>query len=105
MWEIRGNQLFLKAVDGVYHRKALFFWKKLARYNLKILFPKAKNRLVKATWYSGRLRIPQGKMTLYDDDYRSCFEQEVIVTIEKGVIKRMVTLDNMKRRLTVNPIA
>ena len=102
LWEIRGNYLFLKEVDGVYYRKALFFWRKLARYSLKILFPKAGNRLVKATWYSGRLRIPQGKMTLYDEDYGSRFEQEIIVTIEKGMIKRMVTLDNMKRLLTVN---
>ncbi len=102
-WEIRDNQFFLKEVDGEYERNAFFFRKRSARYSIKTLFPKAGNRLVKASWYSGRLRVPQGKMTLYDEDYRSRFEQEIIITIEKGVIKRMVILDNTKRMLTVNP--
>jgi len=101
-WEIRDNQLFLKAIDGNYERTTLFFGKESARYGLKIMFPKSGGRLVKATWYSGKLRIPQGKMTIFDEDYGSRFEQEVIITVEKGNIVKMVTIDYTKRVLIVN---
>ncbi len=101
-WEIKNNQLFLKSVEGNFERKFFFFIKKIMTYSLKILFPKAGNRFVKANWFSGKLRIPQGKMTLYDDDYRSRFEREIIINVNKGDITKMVTLDNMQRVLIVN---
>lgn len=102
VWEVKDNQLFLKGVDGNYEKTTLFFGKQTARYNLKVLFPKSGNRLVKANWYSGKLRIPQGKMTLYDEDYGSRFEQEIIITVEKGEVVKMVTIDYTKRMLIVN---
>jgi hypothetical protein len=101
-WEARDSQLFLKDIDGNYEKTSLFFGKQTARYSLKILFPKSGNRLVKANWFSGKLRIPQGKMTIYDEDYGSRFEQEIIITVEKGDIVKMVTIDYTRRVLTVN---
>jgi hypothetical protein len=101
-WEIKDNQLFLKSIDGNFEKKTLFFGKETARYTLKILFPKADNRVVKANWFSGKLRIPQGKMTTYDEDYGSRFEQEIIITVENGDVVKMVTIDYTKRVLIVN---
>jgi hypothetical protein len=101
-WEIKDGQLYLKDIDGNYEKTTFFFGKKSARYSLKILFPKSGNRLVKANWFSGKLRVPQGKMTLYDEDYGSRFEQEVIITIEKGNIVKMVTVDYTRKVLIVN---
>ncbi|SRR5258706_1533469 len=101
-WEVKDNQLYLKEIDGNYEKANLFFGKEGARYDLKILFPKSNDRLVKATWFSGKLRIPEGKMTTYDEDYGSRFEQEIIITVEKGDITKMVTLDYTKRVLIVN---
>ena len=101
-WEIKNSQLFLKDLDGNYERSTLFFGTQTARYSLKILFPKSGSRLIKANWFSGKLRVPQGKMTIYDEDYGSRFEQEVIITIEKGEVVKMVTLDYTKKILIVN---
>jgi hypothetical protein len=101
-WEARDSQLFLKDIDGNYERATLFFGKESARYSAKILFPKSGNKLIKANWFSGKLRVPQGKMTIYDEDYGSRFEQEVIITVEKGNIVKMVTIDYTKRVLIVN---
>lgn len=101
-WEVRDSQLFLKDIDGTYQRANLFFGKEPARFSSKILFPKSGNRLIKANWFSGKLRIPQGKMTIYDEDYGSRFEQETIITVEKGNVVKMVTIDYTKRVLIVN---
>ena len=42
-------------------------------------------------------------MTTYDEDYGSRFEQEIIITVEKGDITKMVTIDYTKRVLIVSP--
>ncbi len=56
--------------------------------------PQAKGRPVKATWFSGKLRVPKGKMTMYEHHgYDSRFEQETIITIDKGRLIKMVTVD------------
>jgi len=41
-------------------------------------------------------------MTIYDEDYGSRFEQEIIITIDKGNVVKMVTIDYTKRVLIVN---
>jgi len=101
-WEIRDNQLYLKEIDGSNERMTLLFEKASALYYKENIFSKPGSRLIKATWFSGKLRIPQGKMTTYDEDYGLRFEQEIIITVEKGDIVKMVTLDYTKRILIVN---
>jgi hypothetical protein len=104
-WEIRSEQLFLTGIEGTYKVNFIFF-KKLFRYTLKTLFRRSKNKLVKAKWFSGKLRIPLGKMTLYQHaGYDSRFEKELIVTVDKGNVIKTVTLDFTKRTLEVNSIA
>lgn len=103
-WEIRAEQLFLTGVEGTYQVNFLFF-KRLFRYTLKNLFKKSANKLVKAKWFSGKLRIPLGKMTLYQHaGYDSRFEKELIVTVDKGNVIKTVTLDFTKRTLEVNSV-
>jgi hypothetical protein len=102
-WEIKENQLFLRDIDGNFEKKSIFFGVESARYSIKTLFPKAKARPVKASWFSGKLRIPKGKMTMYaHNEYDSRFENEIIVTIEKGNVIKMVTIDYNKKVLIVN---
>jgi len=66
--------------------------------------PCAKNDLsLKATWYSGKLRIPTGAMTLFADNaYDSRYSREVIITVTKGDVERVVTLDSANQKLTVD---
>jgi hypothetical protein len=68
-----------------------------------MLFAAAKNKRVKANWFSGKLRIPRGPMTVFENnEYGSRFEKEIIINVERGNITKMVTLDNVRRVLTVN---
>src|ERR1700704_6395104 len=102
-WEIKDKQLFLKEIDGNFVKKSLLFGKRIVRYSMKMLFSKSASRKVKASWYSGKLRIPQGNMTAYDhQDYNSRFEKEMIVTVDRGNVIKMVTLDYTQHMLIVN---
>jgi hypothetical protein len=101
-WEIRKDKLLLTEIDGTYNRNFIFF-SRPTRYSLLRLFPKSKSRPVKATWFSGKLRIPVGKMTLYEPTgYDSRFEKEVILTIDNGDVIKSVTLDFTEKSLIVN---
>lgn len=102
-WEMVGNELFLVGIDGNYQRRFIFKGKKSTRFTHKTLFPGSKGKPVKATWYSGKLRVPEGKMTMYEHhEYDSRFEKEVIITISAGDMIKMVTLDYTHKTLTLN---
>jgi len=101
-WEVIGNQFHLKEIDGNHEKTEMFFRKATARYSIDDIFPKARGRLVKASWFSGKLRVPQGKMTAYDEDYSSRFERDTIISVEKGNIIKIVTLDYTRRALIIN---
>ncbi|HEY8937617.1 MAG TPA: hypothetical protein VIM65_20465 [Cyclobacteriaceae bacterium] len=101
-WVIKNNQLFLKSIEGEYKKRFVLFGKRLRKYTINTLFPRSKNKLVLASWFSGKLRIPQGNMTMYEDvAYDSRFEKELIITVDKGEILKVVTLDYTQQRLTV----
>jgi hypothetical protein len=101
-WEIQNNQLFLKAIEGTVEKTTMIFFKKKTAYTLRSLFPKSMNKLVKASWFTGKIRIPIGKMTMFEDrGYDSRFEKEQIITINRGEILKSVTLDFMEKRLVV----
>jgi len=58
---------------------------------------------VKAIWFSGKIRVPDGKMMLYEHKgYGSRFEKEIIITIDKGNLKKIVTMDCIKRALILD---
>ena len=101
-WEIRSNKLLLTDIDGYYDRNFIFF-RKPTRYSLRKLFPRSKNRPVRATWFSGKLRVPIGSMTVYEDSgYHSRFEKELIITIHKGEVVKVVTVDFKEKSLVIN---
>ena len=101
-WEIMNRQLFLNDIDGRVFKRTIFLRKKQVRYTMKSLFTRSAGKLVKALWFSGKLRIPIGKMTLYEHkDYDSRFEKEMIVTVAQGDVVKIVTLDYVSGALTV----
>ncbi|HOX83969.1 MAG TPA: hypothetical protein PLS08_13140 [Chryseolinea sp.] len=102
-WEVKDGQLFLKDIVGNFEKHTFFIVKKSAPYSLDVLFPKSRNRIVKAIWFSGKLRIPRGKMVLYDHkEYDSRFEKEQIITVYKGNIMKMVTMDCVQHALILH---
>ncbi len=55
---------------------------------------------IKADWYSGTLRIPQGKQLLYVHmGYGSVYEKELFLTIESGKVVREQVIDNTRKNL------
>jgi hypothetical protein len=101
-WEIHDRGLFINGVEGKFLRRILFFWKQRRKFSIRDLFRRKIHRPVKATWYSGKLRIPVGKMTLYDHNgYDARFEKEQIITIDHGDVVKSVTLDFAQKKLIV----
>lgn len=101
-WEIRDNQLFLREIEGLIRRSFTLWGKPVVAYSLGKLFGRKKS-LVKAVWFSGKLRIPLGKMFLFEDNgYDSRYEKEVIITVTRGDLNRIVTLDYTNQKLTVD---
>lgn len=102
-WVIKDHQLFLISVDGNYEKKSVFFGSRSARFSIDTLWPRLNSQTIKASWYSGKLRIPQGKMSIYDfNGYNSRFEKEVIVTVENGDILKILVLDYTQKTVTMN---
>ena len=100
-WEILDKSLILRNIDGNVERRFFLFWKKTVRFTLRMLFSKAKTG-VKATWFTGKIRIPLGKRMLYvHNEYDSRFEKEMVITIDKGAVIRTVTLDNVAQKLLI----
>ncbi len=103
-WEIKDKQLFLLEVRGRFLRRILFFFRKISRFSIRNLFRKVSSQGIKAGWFSGKLRVPSGPMTMYEDNgYDSRFENELIITVEKGNVIKMVSLDYTQQRLTTHP--
>jgi len=101
-WEIFDKHLILRSIDGNVENRFFLFWRKTVRFTLKMLFSRAGTGGVKATWFSGKIRIPLGKRLLYvHNEYDSRFEKEMVITIDKGAVVRTVTLDNVQQKLLV----
>jgi hypothetical protein len=92
-WKIEDGELFLqKIVEGTCSSKA-------KEIRLSHIFPDQKGP-IRASWFSGTLRIPQGKQMLYVHmGYGSVYEQEIILVIEKGKLVKEELQDNRKKKL------
>jgi hypothetical protein len=80
-WEIDGGVLFLKAIRA---------WTGTREEGLEALFPGQKGP-VAATWFTGKLKVPQGKVLKPAVPY-PIYEKYLVITVEKGrVVSREVT--------------
>jgi hypothetical protein len=85
-WEIRDDRLYLIGLEGrlVNGEEA----------NLESIFPKFPDRVF-AHWYSGTIRLPQGKLLNYvHGGYLSVYERDLLLTFEKGIIVGTETRKN-----------
>lgn len=92
-WKIENENLYLiKLVEGSCDPNA-------RNIDISIIFP-SQDLPIKATWFSGTLRIPQGKMLSYIHmGYESIYENDLIITIENGKVINEQIVDNTKGRL------
>ena len=77
-WEIIDDRLYLVEVNGELEGGA--------KASLASIFPDFPDRVF-AHWYSGTIRIPQGKRLKYVHmGYGSTFESDLFLDVERGVI-------------------
>lgn len=80
-WEIVGHRLYLIGLEGTLAdgRAA----------SLATLFPDHPQRVF-AHWYTGSLRVPQGRQIEYvHAGYASRFERDLLFDVERGVVKQV----------------
>lgn len=90
-WEIKESFLYLnKLVEGTCSSDA----KEIA---ISKIFP-GQEAPVKATWFNGELRVPQGEELLYVHmGYGSVYERDLILTIKNGKLIKKKIIDNTKK--------
>ena len=77
-WEIIGERLYLTGLTGTLEDGM--------EASLETLFPGFPSRVF-AHWYSGSLRIPQGRQLEYVHmGYGSTYERDLFLEIERGVV-------------------
>ena len=77
-WEIVDGRLYLVALEG--------HMKDGSEATLETIFPEFPNRVF-AHWYTGTIRVPQGKLLEYEHmAYESVYERDLILTLEKGCL-------------------
>lgn len=85
-WEILDGRLYLIGLNGEL--------KDGAKVNLATIFPDYPERVF-AHWYSGKLRVPQGKLLKYIHmGYGSAYEADLFIDIRKGVVTGTEVLHN-----------
>jgi hypothetical protein len=90
-WEIVEDKLYLIGLKGYPDGNDQF--------NMDFLFPNKDK--VHAEWFTGEIKIPQGKMLHYEHmGYMSIFEKDIFIKIEKGIMVSTREVDNSK---TFNP--
>jgi hypothetical protein len=82
-WEIDRGVLYLKAIKA---------WTGQGEVGLPALFPGHKGP-VAATWFTGKLRVPQGKVLKPAVPY-PIYGQYLMITVEKGRVVSQEVIDN-----------
>ena len=95
-WTIEDNFLYLVKIDGWICNSGSTGCREV---ELASLFgTRYRNGKVKADWFSGDLRMPEGEMLEYVHlGYESVFERELIVTVDSGKVVKESTVDNTKK--------
>jgi len=92
-WEILDGKLFLRKIDVAFRNSEALPDEdtRIIKNMIHNLFPDS--RAVVATWYSGALVIPRGKLVKYVHmGYGSTYERYTIVTVNQGVVARKLDL-------------
>ncbi len=77
-WEIAESRLYLVGLSGLFEDEA--------QMSLATIFPEFPERVF-AHWYSGTIRIPQGKLLEYVHmGYGSTYERDLFLDVERGVV-------------------
>jgi hypothetical protein len=85
-WEIAQGRLYLQSIRA---------WTGQGEVGVGALFPGQKAP-IPATWFTGQLRVPQGKV-LRVSVPQPIHERDLIITVEKGRVTKQEIVDNAGR--------
>ena len=96
-WSIEDGSLYLVGIDSWICGSMVS--RNCRKATLKNLFGrKFRAGKVKADWFTGELRVPDGKMLQYVHmGYGSVYEREIILQVESGRVVGESVIDNTKR--------
>lgn len=90
-WSIEDGRLYLVKLHGFVSRAD-----EREEVELKDLFPNYPDGVF-AHWYTGELRCPKGGLLNYvHGGYASTYEQDLFITVDKGVVVSERVVDNGK---------
>jgi hypothetical protein len=85
-WEVSDNRLFLIELTGQLADGTIA--------SVRTLFPEAQGPVF-ATWYSGTIRVPRGKMLKYVHmSYRSIYEEDLLFDVVEGSVRELTVRHN-----------
>lgn len=86
-WEIKDDKLFLTELEA--------YIEGYRKVDLNYLFPQQNK--VFANWFSGEIRVPQGKRLEYvHAGYASIYEKDLMLTFNEGMLINEMLIDNRK---------
>lgn len=84
-WEIREESLYLVKIQDCGRKRTL---------PMELLFPEHHGMPIRADWFSGYLRIPDGPLLRYEHmGYGSRFEREILMKLDSGTVKEVIPQD------------
>ena len=100
IWVVEDNTLYLGGIKSWICEQDAQGDGNCKRADLKELFgEKLKDGGVHADWFTGELRIPDGKMLEYfHAGYFSVFERDIILKVEAGKVVSKAIVDNTKNQ-------
>lgn len=100
-WEIIDNRLYLTKIDSWFCGPGIKGKDGCRPVKLADLFgAKVVQGKVLASWFSGELRVPDGKELQYVHmGYGSVYERDMIFEVKAGAITKKETIDNTKNQL------
>jgi hypothetical protein len=98
-WEIINNRLYLTKIDSWFCNNRMIKTKNgCRRVVLQNLFGTKVNNKVAASWFSGSLRVPDGRELQYVHmGYGSIYEREIVFEVVAGEIVKKEIIDNAKK--------
>ena len=104
-WEIKQKALYLKSLGrdrSELDRKTLELKKKIEKIPLSLVF-KDRKPPIKATWYSGALRIPQGRMLRGGySSFSAIYERDLYIGVKAGEVISEHLVDNKGKGATLS---
>ncbi|MDD5772017.1 MAG: hypothetical protein PHX78_00960 [bacterium] len=98
-WEAKEDTLYLIGIEAWTADSKFVKTTECRKVDLKELFgEKCVDGKVKAIWFTGELRIPDGKMIKdVNSGYNSIYEKDIILTVETGKVINKKIIDNTQK--------